>query len=415
MKSLYKFAVALLPMTMMALSSCSSDEPFSVASSSDEPHILDPIFPDKVNGELPVVSNINRDANFKMSLTVTPSQFTEVVWFIDGEEVGKGTSIDMPLLAGSYRMKVTATTSEDKSTYREGIINVNPLANDPWASSVSFERIVSPGAKAVLYGENLDKVKSLRLGNVSVNSVSYDGETRSLAYTVPENLPEGTMRLVMIDAQNIEYGGNTVTVSSSPLITSGADRMTSNARSVLTGINLDKITDLKLNGQSMEIVGKTASEVVVECPALNDGEYQLTGTASDGKVRFFINGNILDETMVTVSSEQTLWSGHHYVSWDLDDSSPNKTFNLIAPDVFAAIKPGSILSIHYSVEPTAEYHQIRTTSGWWSDLPGTSVVEFTTDGMLEVTLTSDVLSMIAEQAGFLCVGHGYYVDLITLR
>lgn len=414
MKALYKLAVAVLP-SMMALSSCSSDAPFSVAAPSDEPHILDPIFPDRVNGELPVVSNINRDNNFKMSLTVTPSQSTEVVWNIDGEEVAKGISIDLPLLAGSYRMKVTATTTEGKSTWREGIINVNPLPADPWASQVSFERIVSPGSIAFLYGNNLSKVKSLRIGDAVVNDVSFNQEGNSLSYRVPETLADGTARLVMLDAESNEYGGNLITVSSSPLITSGADRMTSNAVCVLTGINLDKISTLSLGDRQMTIEAKTASEIKVMSPSLEDGDYLLSGTSTDGKIQFYVNGEVVDEVSVVVSSEQTLWSGHHYVSWDLDDSSPNKTFNLIGADVFASIKPGSILSIHYSVEPTAEYHQLRTTSGWWTDLPGTSVVEFSENGVLEVTLTSDVLSMIAEQAGFLCVGHGYYVDLVTLR
>lgn len=413
MKLLYKIAVAVLP--VIALSSCSKDEPFSVASSSDEPHILDPIFPDRINGELPVVSNINRDANFKMSLTVTPSQSTEVVWFIDGEQVATGTAIDTPLLAGSYNMKVTATTTEGKSTYREGIINVNPLDGDPWAYQVDYERIVSPGKSAVLYGNNLSTVKSMRIGDVSVNSIAFNPETGTISYSVPENLTDGTVRLIMIDADGTEYGGNLITVSSSPLITSGADRMTSNSECELTGINLDKITTLNINGNAMEIVAKVPNSLIVKCPALDDGEYVLSGTSAAGAVRFYINGSVVDETSVIVSSEQTLWSGHHYVSWDLDDSSPNKTFNLIAPEVFTSIKPGSILSIHYSVEPTAEYHQIRTTSGWWTDLPGTAVVEFSADGVLEVTLTQEALAMIAEQAGFLCVGHGYYVDLVTLR
>lgn len=415
MKSIYRLAVAILPV-MVAMSSCDNiDEPFSVASDSDEPHILDPIFPDRVNGELPVVANINRDANFKMSLTVTPSQSTEVLWFIDGKEVASGTTIDLPMLAGSYPMKVTATTTRGKSTYREGIINVNPLDGDPWASQVSFERIVSPGAAAVLYGDNLDKVKSMRIGDVPVSEVSFNEQTGALDYTVPAGISAGSERLVMIDAEGIEYGGNIITVSSSPLITSGADRMTSNSVCLLTGINLDKITALSIGGQPMEMVGMTAGGMEVKCPALEDGDYTLKGTASDGMVQFYVNGNIVEEVTVVVSSEQTLWSGHHYVSWDLPDGDPNKTFNLIGADVFASIKPGSILSIHYSVEPSAEYHQIRTTSGWWADLPGTAVVEFSENGVLEVTLTSDALAMIAEQAGFLCVGHGYYVDLVTLR
>lgn len=414
MKSIYK-SLILLPALAFALVGCSNDEPFSVATETDEPHILDPIFPDRVNGQLPVVANINRDASFKMSLTVTPSQSTEVVWFIDGEQVATGTAIDIPLLAGSYRMKVTATTTAGKSTYREGLINVATLEGDPWATAVSFERIIAPGSMANLYGDNLQKVKSMRIGSAEVPSVTYNENDGSLSYQVPASLENGTCRLVLIDTEGMEYGANTVTVSSSPLVTSGADRMTAGSRCVLTGINLDQISGLTLDGRELAISDRSDSGITVECPQLEDGEYRLTGTSGKGAVQFFIDGAVADEATVVVSSEQTLWSGHHYVSWDLPDDSPNKTFNLIPSETFAAMKPGSILSVHYSTEPADSYHQLRTVTGWWNDLPGTSVIEFQEAGVKEVVMTADVLAAIAEQGGFLCVGHGYYVDLVTLR
>ena len=79
------------------------------------------------------------------------------------------------------------------------------------------------------------------------------------------------------------------------------------------------------------------------------------------------------------------------------------------------MRAGSILRIHYSVEPTAEYHQIRTTTVAWNDLPGTAVIEFSEDGVAEVELTQEALDMIAAEGGFICVGHGYYVDLVTVE
>lgn len=73
------------------------------------------------------------------------------------------------------------------------------------------------------------------------------------------------------------------------------------------------------------------------------------------------------------------------------------------------------MSIYYSVAPEAEYHQIRTTTGYWNDLPGTAVVEFQEDGILEVVLTQEALDKIAAEDGFLCVGHGYYVDRVSIK
>ncbi len=418
MNFIYKTILILLPVSVM-LASCSSDEPFSVAGPDDEPHILAPTFPDRNNGQLPVVSNISRDANFAMELTVTPADYVDVAWYIDGEQAATGRSIDMPLPAGTYEMKVVVTTTQGKSTSREGIISVNPLDSDPWASEVSFERIVAPGQMAALYGRNLSSVKSITIGDSAHIPVVYSTEDGNdvLSYTVPENAGSGTFRLELIDADGMSYGANKVTVSSSALITSGADRITSGATTTFTGINLDRVASIEIGGSKIsEFTEKTPTAISFSAPALEDGEYPMSGVMNDGaEVQFYKNSLIETVTTVVMSSQQTLWSGHHYVSWDLPDDSPNKTFNLIGMDVFAGITPGAVMSIRYSIEPTAEYHQLRTTTVWWNDLPGTGTVEFSSDGVVEITLTKEALDMIQEQAGFLCVGHGYYVDLVTLR
>lgn len=418
MKYFYKTIMTLLPVSLM-LASCSNDEPFSTAGPDDEPHILAPTFPDRNNGQLPVVANINRDANFAMELTVTPADYVDVAWYIDGEQAATGKAIDMPLLAGTYEMKVVVTTTQGKSTSREGLINVNPLDGDPWSSSVSFERIVAPGQRAVLYGSNLASVKSIVIGNSEQIPVTYSAEdgNEMLSYTMPANAVAGTFRLELIDAEGVNYGADKVTVSASALITSGADRITAGATTTITGINLDKVASITIGDiEISKIIEKTPTSLSFTAPSLEDGEYTMSGVMTDGnEVQFYKNGQVESSASVVISSQQTLWSGHHYVSWDMPDDSPNKTFNLIGMDVFADIKPGAVMSIHYSIEPTAEYHQLRTTTVWWNDLPGTGTIEFSTDGVAEITLTKEALDMIQEQAGFICVGHGYYVDLVTLR
>lgn len=418
MKYFYKTIMTLLPVSLM-LASCSNDEPFSTAGPDDEPHILAPTFPDRNNGQLPVVANINRDANFAMELTVTPADYVDVAWYIDGEQAATGKAIDMPLLAGTYEMKVVVTTTQGKSTSREGLINVNPLDGDPWSSSVSFERIVATGQRAVLYGSNLASVKSIVIGNSEQIPVTYSAEdgNEMLSYTMPSNAMAGTFRLELIDAEGVNYGADKVTVSASALITSGADRITAGATTTITGINLDKVASITIGDiEISEIIEKTPTSLSFTAPSLEDGEYTMSGVMTDGnEVQFYKNGQVESSASVVISSQQTLWSGHHYVSWDMPDDSPNKTFNLIGMDVFADIKPGAVMSIHYSIEPTAEYHQLRTTTVWWNDLPGTGTIEFSTDGVAEITLTKEALDMIQEQAGFICVGHGYYVDLVTLR
>lgn len=418
MKKIYHILLIMLAMSF-GLIACTEETPFSTATENDDPRILDPLFPDRVNGELPVVSNISRDANFSMTLTVTPADYTTVTWFIDGEEIQTGKEIDLALKAGTYHLKVTATTSIGKSTYREGLIQVNPLADDPWATEIGFERIITTGAKAQLYGNNLDKVNSIVIGGKTATDIAYteNGENSYIEYTVPEGLADGTYRIILVDNGGNEYGGNKVTVTSEALITAGSERTTANSEWVMTGINLNQIESFTFGGQTVSsFIRQSETEIAFTCPSLEDGEYTLTGKTTSGKeVMFYTTtGNITKQTVV-VSSERVLWEGHHYVSWDLPDDNPNKTFNLIGKDVFASIKAGAVLSIYYSVNSADEYHQLRTTTGWWNDLPGTAVIEFQEDGVKQIQLTQEVLDKIQTEDGFLCIGHGYYVDRISLQ
>ena len=418
MKKIYHILLIMLAMSF-GLIACTEETPFSTATENDDPRILDPLFPDRVNGELPVVSNISRDANFSMTLTVTPADYTTVTWFIDEEEIQTGKEIDLALKAGTYHLKVTATTSIGKSTYREGLIQVNPLADDPWATEIGFERIITTGAKAQLYGNNLDKVNSIVIGGKTATDIAYteNGENSYIEYTVPEGLADGTYRIILVDNGGNEYGGNKVTVTSDALITAGSERTTANSEWVMTGINLNQIESFTFGGQTVSsFIRQSETEIAFTCPSLEDGEYTLTGRTTSGKeVMFYTTaGNITEQTVV-VSSERVLWEGHHYVSWDLPDDNPNKTFNLIGKDVFASIKAGAVLSIYYSVNSADEYHQLRTTTGWWNDLPGTAVIEFQEDGVKQVQLTQEVLDKIQKEDGFLCIGHGYYVDRISVQ
>lgn len=418
MKKIYHILLIMLAMSF-GLIACTEETPFSTATENDDPRILDPLFPDRVNGELPVVSNISRDANFSMTLTVTPADYTTVTWFIDGEEIQTGKEIDLALKAGTYHLKVTATTSIGKSTYREGLIQVNPLADDPWATEIGFERIITTGAKAQLYGNNLDKVNSIVIGGKTATDIAYteNGENSYIEYTVPEGMADGTYRIILVDNGGNEYGGNKVTVTSDALITAGSERTTANSEWVMTGINLNQIESFTFGGQTVtSFIRQSETEIAFTCPSLEDGEYTLTGKTTSGKeVMFYTTaGNITEQTVV-VSSERVLWEGHHYVSWDLPDDNPNKTFNLIGKDVFASIKAGAVLSIYYSVNSADEYHQLRTTTGWWNDLPGTAVIEFQEDGVKQIQLTQEVLDKIQTEDGFLCIGHGYYVDRISVQ
>lgn len=404
-----------LALAVTAFAACTEKETFSTASGDDYPRIIDPVFPDWTDGVKPVVANISRDADFSMTLTVTPADYCTVRWYLDGEIVGEGKEIELGLMAGTYDFKVEVSTEAGYSTSREGLVQVNPLDGDPWADKISFERITAPGAAAVLYGNNLEKVSRIVIGSHTVTEPTLiEG---GLSYTVPADLEDGTYRIILVDTEGNEFGGDLLTVSSDVLITSGAGRTGAGKEWVMTGINMNKIASLTIGNQKVtEFTSRTPTEIVLTCPELEVGEYILTGTASDGSaVMFYSESGNTTETTVILSSSTVLWEGHHYVSWDLPDDNPNKKFDLIKKDVFATIKAGSVLSIHYSLEPDAEYHQIQTDTAWWTELPGTAKTDLTEDGIHAITLTREALDLIQAQDGFICVGHGYYVDMVTVE
>lgn len=418
MKKIYIALFALLAVGS-TFTACTDEEPFATVTENDDPHILDPVFPDRTNGQLATFVNISRDANLSIALTVTPKDYTTVTWFIDGQEVESGTDsdkeINRSLKAGTYNLKIEVETVKGKKTSREGLVLVNPLADDPQSKEVAFERIVSPGKTGRLYGSNLKSVTAILLGGSTTTDLVKSEDGDYLEYTVPTNVSEGDYRIVLQDAEGNEYGADMVKVTNASLIISGANRATANVDWTISGINLENIASLTIGGQTVsQFSNQSSTEITLTCPDLSDGNYTMTGKTHSGADIQFLNGNATTtEQTVTVSTEITLWSGHHYVSWDKPDGDPNKSFGLISKDVFAGITAGSTLKVVYSIEPTAEYHKMQLATGYWTGLAGE--MEFTENGEYTLILTQDMLNKIQAEAGFLCVGHGYYVDLVTVK
>ena len=351
-------------------------------------------------------ANISRDANLSIALTVTPKDYTTITWFIDGQEVESGTDsdkeINRSLKAGTYNLKIEVETVKGKKTSREGLVVVNPLADDPQSKEVAFERIVSPGKTARLYGSNLQNVTAILLGGNTITNPTYveSEDGNYLEYIVPTGVSEGDYRIVLQDAAGNEYGADMVKVTNASLVISGANRATANVDWTISGINLENIASLTIGGQTVsQFSNQSSTEVTLTCPDLSDGSYTLTGKTRSGEAVQFLNDNATTtEQTVTVSTEITLWSGHHYV---------------ISVDVFAGITAGSTLKVVYSIEPTAEYHQMQLATGWWTGLA--DKIEFTENGEYTLVLTQEILNKIQTEDGFLCTGHGYYVDLVTVK
>lgn len=426
--------LALLPLFLFAFlftaASCSDDDPISTAGPDDNPMIISPVFPDRNDdGSLPTISSIYRDSAFVYNVVVTPHDYSTVSWNIDGQEVAQGDSINIQLPAGTYDLKIVVTTVQGKSTSREGLIEVKPEDADPYSSANGVERIVAPNEPAKLYGKNLSGIKSVIIGGQTAQA-TYNESDNTLSYTVPSGLADGTYRVLLVDADGNQYGANTVTVTSKVLITSGADRFGSEAVVAITGVNLDKVASLTIDGNTItDFTNRTSTSFTFKAPAMKLGEYIMTGKTTDGSdVEFYtLNGNTTS-LLTTITEEITLWQGHQYVSWETADGDPNHAFTGLQ-NGFSNIKANTTLKVYYSIEPGASYHQLQITDGWWGKLPSTlgKTVEtdaydlsdgtytLKQDGVIEVVLQQADLDAIRDHAGFLCVGHGYYVDRVATK
>ena len=177
--------------------------------------------------------------------------------------------------------------------------------------------------------------------------------------------------------------------------------------------NLGTVTKVMVGGKEVDFeILEEGTAMKLTAPAdLENGDYAITLVDGDGVE--FPGGTIKVTSEPKPSMENVLWEGHHYVSWDLGDDDPNKKFNLITKDQVAKWKEGQTLRVYCSMKDDDAYHQIKLATGWWHDL--TSPYEFGEGNVVKFELTQDALDKMAAEEGFICVGHGYYVDKVTIE
>lgn len=177
--------------------------------------------------------------------------------------------------------------------------------------------------------------------------------------------------------------------------------------------NLGTVTKVMVGGQEVafEVFEEGKALKLTTPTGLENGDYDIT--LVDGEGNQFSGGKIKVTTEPRPSMENTLWEGHHYVSWDLGKDNPNKSFNLIKKEQVAKWKEGQTLRVYCSMKDDDKYHQIKLATTWWTDL--TSPYEFGEGNVVKFELTQDALDKMAAEEGFICVGHGYYVDKVTIE
>ena len=434
-----------------ALTSCSSDDdPFFTAGEDDAPRILNTDIPEGTGGVPGVLNTIERTTNFTFEVIVTPVDNTTVKWYIDDELVAEGLKIDIPLLAGTHTLKIVATTTNGKETSRTCYVKVNPAASDPVPGSDIKERLVKQGSKATLTGANMDKVVKVIIGKTEV-AATYDAAAKCVSYTVPD-LPDGTYRLKVADAEGTIYGAGEIELNTNPqypgvketVLWEGATDINWGESNILispdvmakapVGAKIQvhyELVDMPENYHCMRITtnkwGDNPEDQVVAQFDLN-GEtpnpYEFTYTAAnkeivDSREGMLIVGYGYKVTKVVVvegeaSAETTLWEGATDINW-------GESNVLISPDDMAAVAVGSTVCVYYEmVDMPENYHCMRITTNKWGDNPEDQVVaQFDLNGETanpyEFTYTAANKEIVDSREGMLIVGYGYKVTKVTFK
>lgn len=229
-------------------------------------------------------------------------------------------------------------------------------------------------------------------------------ELKIVATTTKNKTTSRTLKVTVIPAADDPALG---TNASELWVAPGAETTIHNCK------NLGTVTKVMVGGKEVafEVLEEGTALKLTTPTGLENGDYDIT--LVDGSGVQFPCGTIKVTTEPRPSMENTLWEGHHYVSWDLGDGDPNKSFNLITKDQVAKWKEGQTLRVYCSMKDDDTYHQIKLATAWWNDL--TSPYEFGEGNVVKFELTQDTLDKMAAEDGFICVGHGYYVDKVTIE
>lgn len=318
MKKIYWILLALIG-AGMSFTACNEEEPFSTATADDEPRIIAPTFPElEKNGNMKTFMELDRDKLLSITVTTTPADYTSVIWYLDGIEVGTEKTLEMNLNTGTYNLKVVVSTPSGKSTSRETLIKIKPLGEDPQSEEKVSERLVSAGEYATISGTNLDKVKKITLQRINVAESKSDSESSvieipesdintssstSVHFYLPDNIAAGTYRVTLIDAEGNEFGANTIEVTQMTLVKSGLDDNRKPGSSwTYFGINMDQIVSLIIGDVVVESFEKqNSSSLTFTSPSMPDGEYTISGKTKSGEnVKFYVGEAMVESTMVTI-------------------------------------------------------------------------------------------------------------------
>lgn len=343
------------------LTGCQPEAPFDTQSPNDAPIILTP-YNESGNGTF-TYDLLNPDTPLFDSVTVTPSAYTTINWYLDQYLVYTGKKIDMSFPAGTYALTIEAVTDAGLRTERTGTVTVHPYDYDPYSAAPATGRHLAPGKETQIDGQNLSKAKNVIIandvyGNEVVHTITptYQ-EDGFLKFILPQT-EDGNYFLLLQDADGKKYGADNIDVHNGAVALAGFAEMPAGSTWVITGINLQEVAKVQVGDIEITDLQVTETSVTLTAPALEVGEYTLSMFNEDGSAVLFVtNEGTVEQVKTVVPNETTIWTGAVTIDWNAD---------LVKVDAsaMAAVPVGATIYVYYEV-PAAEYHAMRVTTPWW--------------------------------------------------
>ena len=343
------------------LTGCQPEAPFDTQSPNDAPIILTP-YNESGTGTF-TYNLINPDTPLFDSVTVTPSAYTTINWYLDQYLVYTGKKIDMSFPAGTYALTIEAVTDAGLRTERTGTVTVHPYDYDPYSAAPATGRHLAPGKETQINGQNLSKAKNVIIandvyGNEVVHTITptYQ-EDGFLKFILPQT-EDGNYFLLLQDADGKKYGADNIDVHNGAVALAGFAEMPAGSTWVITGINLQEVAKVQVGDIEITDLQVTETSVTLTAPALEVGEYTLSMFNEDGSAVLFVtNEGTVEQVKTVVPNETTIWTGAVTIDWNAD---------LVKVDAsaMAAVPVGATIYVYYEV-PAADYHAMRVTTPWW--------------------------------------------------
>ena len=394
------------------LTGCQPEEPFDTQSPNDAPIILTP-YNESGTGTF-TYNLINPDTPLFDSVTVTPSAYTTINWYLDQQLVYTGVKIDMCFPAGTYALTIEAITDAGLRTERTGTVTVKPYDYDPYSAAPAAGRHLAPGVETQIDGQNLSKAKNVIIANdvfgsevVHTIAPTYQ-EDGFLKFILPQT-EDGSYFLLLQDANGKLYGADNIDVHNGAVALAGFQEMPAGDTWVITGVNLQKVAKVQVGDVEITDLQVTETSVTLTAPALEIGEYTLSMFNEDGSAVLFVtNEGAVEQVKTIVPNETTIWTGSVTIDWNAD---------LVKVDAsaMAAVPVGATIYVYFEV-PDAEYHAMRVTTPWWDVdlLPQVDGME-NQPNPYSFTYTAEGKEAVDRTGAMSVVGFGLTVTKITFK